>query len=250
MAGAISELARHTLKGNFRRIDPAKARSLILEVADRVLPPYPPDLSEKAERALNRLGVEVRAKTRVTNIQGDRVTVQRGDRVEQIATATVIWAAGVQASPLAKILADATGAALDRACRISVRADLTLPNHPEIFVIGDMALACEPDGKPLPGIAPVAMQQAGSSPTPSAAPPRRTGWGVSIRGQGDDGDHAAVRGRSCVRPKAHRPARLAGVVVHPSDVFGHVPKPAAGLDAMGVELCTRNRAARLIGGRY
>ena len=159
MAGAISELSRLTLKRNFRRIDPAAARILLLEGADRLLPPYPPKLSAKAERALNRFGVEVWTQARVTEIQANRVTVHRGAAVEQIACSTVIWAAGVKASPLGKILADATGVALDRAGRISVQTDLTLPNHPNIFVIGDMALAHGPDGKPFPGIAPVAMQQ-------------------------------------------------------------------------------------------
>jgi len=158
MAGAISELARHTLARNFRRIDPARARVLLIEGADRVLPTYPDDLSAKAERSLKRLGVEVWKKSLVTNIQDGRVTIQKPDGVELLPSETIIWAAGVQASSLGKILAEATGAALDRAGRVAVQPDLTLPGHPEIIVIGDMAI-CQIDGKPLPGIAPVAMQQ-------------------------------------------------------------------------------------------
>lgn len=159
MAGAIAELARQTLRRNFRRIDPAAARILLLEGADRVLPPYPPDLSAKAERSLRRLGVEVWTKARVTEIQPGVVTVDRGGTVERISTATIIWAAGVQASPMGKIVAEATEAVLDHAGRVTVANDLTLPGHPEIFVIGDLAIAKGADGKPLPGIAPVAMQQ-------------------------------------------------------------------------------------------
>jgi NADH dehydrogenase len=159
MAGAISELARQTLKRNFRRIDPAKARIILIEGTDRVLPPYPPNLSAKAERSLNRLGVEVWTNAVVTDIQPTSVTVKRKTGVERPATTTVIWAAGVMASPLGKILADATGAELDRAGRVTVGSDLTLPGHPELFVIGDLALSKDATGKPIPGIAPVAMQQ-------------------------------------------------------------------------------------------
>ena len=159
MAGAISELARHTLRRNFRRINPARARILLVEGADRVLPPYPPRLSAKAQRALQKLGVEVWTNALVTAIRPDSVDIKRPDGVQSLPTTTVIWAAGVEASPLGKILADATGAPIDRAGRVSVGPDLTLPNHPEIFVIGDLALSKDASGKPHPGIAPVAMQQ-------------------------------------------------------------------------------------------
>ncbi|MFL5341321.1 MAG: NAD(P)/FAD-dependent oxidoreductase [Gemmataceae bacterium] len=159
LAGAISELARHTLRRNFRRINPAEARVLLVEGADRVLPPYPADLSTAAEKSLRQLGVEVWTQAKVSDIQPHAVTIQRSTGTEVVPASTVLWAAGVLASPLGKLLADATGAEIDRAGRITVQPDLTLPGHPEIFVIGDMALATGPDGKPLPGIAPVAMQQ-------------------------------------------------------------------------------------------
>jgi NADH:ubiquinone reductase (H+-translocating) len=158
LAGALAELSRFTLRQNFRHIDPASARILLLEGVDRVLPPYPPKLSAKAARALERLGVLVRTNTRVTDIQAGAVTVRSGNHTETIPTRTVLWAAGVDASPLGKVLAEATGAALDRAGRITVEPDLTLPGHPEILVIGDLALSRQ-NGQPLPGVAQVAMQQ-------------------------------------------------------------------------------------------
>jgi NADH:ubiquinone reductase (H+-translocating) len=159
LAGAIGELAHHTLQSNFRHIDPAQARIFLVEGLDRILPPYPPLLSKKAAEALTRLGVTTRTSTIVSDLQPDSATLRFGGQEETIAARTVLWAAGVQASPLGAILARATGAALDRAGRITVLPDLSLPDHPEIFVIGDMALFAQPDGKPLPGVAPVAMQQ-------------------------------------------------------------------------------------------
>jgi NADH dehydrogenase len=159
LAGAIGELAHHTLRGNFHAINPADARILLLEGTERVLPTYPPELSTKATRALARLGVSVRTETMVTDVQPEAVTVGNGQDGERIPAHTVLWAAGVEASPLGRILAKATGAALDRAGRIAVQPDLTLPHHPEIFVIGDLANFSHQTGKPLPGVAPVAMQQ-------------------------------------------------------------------------------------------
>ncbi len=159
LAGALGEIAGQTLRGNFRRIDPSEASVLLLEGADRVLPSYPADLSAKAQAALRRLGVTVRTSARVTEIDAERITARVADRIEIVPVRTVLWAAGVQASPLARGLGEATGAAIDRAGRIKVLPTLLLPGHPEIFVIGDMAAADGPDGKPLPGVAPVAMQQ-------------------------------------------------------------------------------------------
>jgi NADH dehydrogenase len=159
LAGTVAELAHHTLRRNFRSIDPAAARVVLVEGADRVLPPFPPDLSAKAARALADLGVTVRTWAVVTDVQPDAVTVKVAGQEERIPARTVLWAAGVAASPLAKLLADATGAAVDRAGRVIVEPDLTLKGHPELFVLGDMA-HCVQDGKPLPGVATVAMQQA------------------------------------------------------------------------------------------
>ncbi len=159
LAGALGEIARQTLKGNFRRINPAEANVLLVEGADRVLPPFPPDLSKKAQRALERLGVTVRTGLRVTEIDGECVTVKSAAGTEKIQSRTVLWAAGVQASPLARQLGEASGAEVDRGGRVKVTPNLTLPGHPEVFVIGDMAQALAENGKPLPGLAPVAMQQ-------------------------------------------------------------------------------------------
>ncbi len=159
LAGAVGELAHHTLRGNFRSSDPRKARILLLEGVDRVLPPYAPDLSAKAAAALANLGVTVCTGTIVTDITPDGVTVRREGQTRHIPARTVLWGAGVDASRLGKVLAQATGASLDRAGRIAVQPDLTLPGHPEVFVIGDMANFLHQGGKPLPGVAPVAMQQ-------------------------------------------------------------------------------------------
>jgi NADH dehydrogenase len=159
MAGAIAELAHETLRKEFRAIDPARARIVLVEAADRVIPPFQHDLSAKARTALEKLHVEVRTKTQVVGIAPGTVTLKCGEQTEELATHTILWSAGVQASPLAGILAQHTGIELDRGGRIRVQPDLTLAGHPEIFVIGDMALCLDATGKPLPGLAPVAMQQ-------------------------------------------------------------------------------------------
>jgi NADH dehydrogenase len=159
LAGTIGEMAHSTLRGNFRSINPAHARILLLEGLDRILSTYPPKLSDKAVQSLNRLGVTVRTGTIVTDVQPERVTVRSGDNTEVIRTGTILWGAGVDASPLAKELAKATGAEVDRSGRIVVQPDLSLPGHPEVFVIGDMANYPYQGGKPLPGVAQVAMQQ-------------------------------------------------------------------------------------------
>src|SRR5262249_7063383 len=130
MAGSVSELARYTLRRDFRAIDPASARVLLVEGADRVRPPVRPALAENALRARQRLGVEVWTKAIVTDIQPGRVTVKRDGATEVVAAHTVIWGAGVQASPLGRALAEATGAATDRQGRVFVNSDLTVPGHP------------------------------------------------------------------------------------------------------------------------
>jgi NADH dehydrogenase len=159
LAGALAEIARHTLTREFRTIDPAEARILLVEGGPRVLAAYPPELSEKAQASLASLGVETLLNTSVTAVEDGRVTLSRAGGTEKIETETILWAAGVAASPLAAALAAATGAATDRAGRIAVAPDLTLPGHPEIFVLGDMAALADEKGRPLPGVAPVAMQQ-------------------------------------------------------------------------------------------
>ncbi|MDF2388377.1 NAD(P)/FAD-dependent oxidoreductase [Nostoc ellipsosporum NOK] len=159
LAGAIAELAYQTLKEDFRNIDTSETRILLLEGMDRVLPPFAPELSQAAEDSLKQLGVVVQTKTLVTNIENDIVTVKQGDEVREIASKTVLWAAGVKASPMGKVLAERTGVECDRAGRIIVEPDLSIKGHANIFVIGDLANFSHQNGKPLPGVAPVAMQE-------------------------------------------------------------------------------------------
>jgi NADH:ubiquinone reductase (H+-translocating) len=150
MAGAISELARFTLRRDFRHIDPASARVILVEAAPRVLPPFPPELSESALRQLKALHVEVLLNSAVTRLDGGEVDINE----QVIKTRTVIWAAGNKASPLAAML----GAELDRQGRTNVNPDLTIPGHPEIQAVGDMISTTFDGGKPVPGVSPAAMQ--------------------------------------------------------------------------------------------
>lgn len=159
LAGALGEIAHHTLQHNFRHIDPSTATIILIEGTDRLLPPYAPPLAARAAADLQRLGVTVRTHTTVTEIRPDAVVVQSGEVSDTIRTRTVVWAAGVQAVPLAARVAAATGAPVDRAGRLIVQSDCTLPGHPEISVIGDLAHFAHQDGKPLPGVGQVAIQQ-------------------------------------------------------------------------------------------
>ncbi|MBW4562012.1 MAG: NAD(P)/FAD-dependent oxidoreductase [Mojavia pulchra JT2-VF2] len=159
LAGAIAELAYQTLKEDFRNIDTSEARILLLEGMDRILPPFAPELSQEAEKSLKGLGVIVQTKTLVTNIENDIVTIRQGDDIREIASKTILWAAGVKASPMGKVLAERTGAELDRAGRVVVEADLSVKGYSNIFVIGDLANFSHQNGKPLPGVAPVAKQE-------------------------------------------------------------------------------------------
>ena len=162
LAGQIAEIARDTVRRDFRHIDPTTAQILLVEGADRVLTAFSERLSAKAERQLAALGVSVRERRMVVGVDGDGVTVELADGTrEHIGSRTVIWAAGVEASPLAAALAEASGAPLDRAGRITVQPDLTLPGHPEVFALGDMVRVSDGQGGqiPLPGVAPAAMQQ-------------------------------------------------------------------------------------------
>lgn len=159
LSGSLGELVRNTLRENFRHIDPAQARILLLEGLDRVLPSFPPELSAKAEKTLARLGVTVTLRTQVTRIEDGTVTLRTGNRTEQIQARTVLWCAGVKASPLGQILAERAGVPLDRIGRVMVEPDLTLSRYPDIFVIGDLANFSHQRASPLPGLAAVAMQQ-------------------------------------------------------------------------------------------
>jgi NADH:ubiquinone reductase (H+-translocating) len=162
MAGQIAELARSTLRGEFRSIDSRESRVLLIEMADRVLTTFPPSLSRRAARSLASLGVTLLLERTVVGIDEDAVTVSAPDgSTERIAARTAIWAAGVKASSLALRLGELCGAELDRAGRVTVEADLTLPGHPEVLALGDMVRVRSRDGgvQALLGVAPVAMQQ-------------------------------------------------------------------------------------------
>jgi NADH dehydrogenase len=163
MAGTMAEIARHTLPGEFRRFDPSSARILLLEGGPRVLQAMPESLSASAARQLARLGVEVRLDARVVAIDADGLDVQPAQGAAyRIAARCIVWAAGVAASPLGRQLAEATGAQTDRAGRVAVQPDLSLPGHPEISVIGDLAAAQSHapgrEPKPVPGVSPGAKQ--------------------------------------------------------------------------------------------
>ena len=162
MAGQIAELARDTVRRDFRAVDTRTARILLVEAADRVLTTFPPSLSRRAERALERLGVTVLTGTTVTAVDADGVVLDAGGgRSEAVASRTVVWAAGVMASGMAARLGELTGAERDRAGRVTVAPDLTLPGHREVLAIGDMTRVRGTDGQvlALPGVAPVTMQQ-------------------------------------------------------------------------------------------
>ena len=183
MAGQIAELAHRTLRHDFFAINTRRARIVLVDAAGQVLPPFGERLGARAKAELEKLGVEVLLGAMVTNVDERGIEVVYKDgRVDQIAAVTKIWAAGVQASPLTKTLSAQTGAALDRAGRIRVNPDLTLPGYPEVFVVGDMI-----DLDHLPGVAQVAIQAPGTSPrrsrTGSPAGHLRSPSGTSTRGR-------------------------------------------------------------------
>jgi NADH dehydrogenase len=162
MAGQIAEVARDALRGDFREIDTTAARVLLVEAGERILAGFPPSLSRKATVALEELGVTPLTAHTVVDVAEGSVAIQQPDgQVDDVAARTAVWAAGVNASPLAGELGRAAGAEVDRAGRVTVGPDLTLPGHPEVMVLGDMVRVAEPDGTvaPLLGVAPVAMQQ-------------------------------------------------------------------------------------------
>src|SRR5580693_2523553 len=191
LAGTLAEISRHALAHEFRSIDPRRTHILLIEGGPRVLPTYPEDLSRSAEEQLRGLGVEVRTSAMVTLVEPGAVDIEE----TRVPATVVLWAAGVAASPLGKKL----GARVDRAGRVPVQADLSLPGHPEVFVIGDLAAAKDEQGKMLPGVAPVAIQEgkfvaklirkeverAGSNRNPEGAPPLsrslRQGGGLDSR---------------------------------------------------------------------
>ena len=158
LAGGLAEIARETLRHDFRSIHPEEAQIILMEGAPRVLPTYPEDLSAKAHHLVMKLGVEVRTNVRVVGVDREGVSFRTGSGTERLAARTVLWAAGVVVSDFGRRLASRTGAETDKAGRIRVNTDLTIPGHSNIYVVGDLALAHRPDGTQLPGVAQMAMQ--------------------------------------------------------------------------------------------
>lgn len=158
LAGALAEIAQETLRHDFRKINPQEARIILMEGAPRVLGPFPEDLSAKAENLVTHLGVKVIKGVMVTNIDAQGVMFKHGDATETLGAKTVLWAGGVTATAFGRKLAERTHSEADRSGRIKVNGDLTIPNFPDIFIIGDLAHAPDEKGVPLPGVAQVAMQ--------------------------------------------------------------------------------------------
>jgi len=159
LAGAIAEIARQTLKNDFRSIRPEESQIILLDGAPRVLMSFPEDLAEKATRSLTARGVTVRCGARVKDINKEGLTIQRDETLDHITARTVIWAGGVTASSLGQILARRSKADTDKGGRVKVKPDLTIPNYPDIYVIGDLACSVDAQGRPLPGVTQVAVQE-------------------------------------------------------------------------------------------
>ena len=158
LAGALAEIASETLRHDFRAINPQDAQIILMEGGPRVLSAFPEELSAKAEELVTRLGVKVTKSVMVTCIDADGVTYKHGENTDRLTAKTVLWAGGVASTPLGAKLAERTGVETDRSGRIKVNRDLTVPNHPDIFILGDLAHAPDEQGKPLPGVAQVAIQ--------------------------------------------------------------------------------------------
>jgi NADH:ubiquinone reductase (H+-translocating) len=252
MAGQIAELARDTLRHDFRAIDPREGRILLVEVADRVLTSFPPSLSRKAARSLAHLGVTLRLERTVVGIDEHAVTIEApGGATERIPARTVIWAAGVTASGLAARLGELTGAELDRAGRVAVQPDLTLPGHPEVLALGDMVRVRDKDGAPvvLPGVAPVAMQQGRYAARLVTA--RLRGESTEPFRYRDKGNLATIgRARAVADLHAIRlsgfPAWVTWLVVHIFYLIGFQNRLLV-LIRWAFSFVTRDRGARLIG---
>jgi NADH dehydrogenase len=253
MAGQIAELARDTLRRDFRSIDPRTGQIILVEAADRILGTFPPSLSAKAQRSLTRLGVTVLTGHTVTAVDADGVTVENGNgEPQRIQTRTVIWAAGVTASGLATRLAEVTGAERDRAGRVTVEPDLTLPGHPEVFALGDMVRVRDAAGTvtTFPGVAPVAMQQ--GRHVAKAIRARLSGGDARAFRYRDKGNLATI-GRAAAVADV-RGLRLSGLVAWLTWVFVHLwyligfQNRILVLVRWAFSFTTRGRGARLITG--
>jgi NADH dehydrogenase len=246
LAGAFAELSRHVLRRDFRRIDPGQARVVLIEAGPRLLPQLPESLSTSALRQLEGFGVEIRLNAKVADIRRSEVELEDG---QVLAAENIIWAAGIAANPLAAKL----GAACDRAGRVKVLPDLSLPGHPEVFVIGDLAAVADRDGKPVPGVSPAAMQMARhvarlvqhelNTPTTTSAP--RPAFRYRDKGT------MATIGRSAAVAKIGKleltgfPAWLAWLLVHLLFLIGFDNKLTV-LIQWAYSYVTYKRGARII----
>ena len=253
MAGTIAELSRFTLRRDFRSIDTGQARVILVEGQSRILPTFHESLSASAAKALASLGVEVVFDSHVTAITSDHVdvTADAGKQVRRIDAATVVWAAGVKGSPLGKLLAETIGVTVDRAGRVPVGADCSVAGHPELFVVGDLASQQGADGKPLPGVAPVAMQQ--GRYVANVIGRRINGESAPAAFRYHDKGMMATIGRARAVADAHW-MRFTGFVAWLAWLFIHILYLAQFSNRVLVMMqwfwnfVTRNRSARLITG--
>jgi NADH dehydrogenase len=250
LAGAIGELARHTLRRDFRAIDPGNAKVLLVEASSRVLPMYPQSLSRAAHGSLEGLGVDVLTSTVVEEIDTRCVTLRSGSSRERVETSNVLWAAGVRGSRMGRILERRRGAELDDSGRVRVASDCSLPGHPEIFVIGDLAHFPRAQGEALPGVAPVAVQQgryAGRLVRRRLAGREQPPFRFRNRGSlAVIGRAAAVADLGALRFSGY-PAWLLWLFVHIMYLVGFANRALVFLQ-WGYGYVTRNRSARLITG--
>ena len=231
MAGAFAEVARRTLQHDFRRIDPRTSRIVLIEAGPRLLPTFPEALSNYTARSLQRMGVEVELNRKVTGCDAHGVTVD-GGRIE---AATVVWAAGIVASPAAVWI----GAEHDRAGRIKVNADLSVPGRPEIFAVGDTASVSNRDGRPVPGIAPAAKQMGRYVGRGHRRPRARPAGAAAVRLSScgrTRHDRPQVGGGEAWCPAAHRIFGLAVLERRPHLFFDRIAQPLRGRAELAVDL--------------
>ncbi|MDP3856625.1 MAG: NAD(P)/FAD-dependent oxidoreductase [Stagnimonas sp.] len=251
LAGAIGELAHKTLVRDFRAIDPRQTRVLLLEGASRVLPVYPEPLSAAARRHLEQLGVTVLTGALVQAIDADGVRYQQAGVVTELRARTVLWAAGVRASLFGEVLAERTGVAVDRSGRLQVGADCSLPGHPEIFVIGDLARLADAAGRDVPGLAPAAIQQGEYVAGVIAA--RHAGKAARPFRYRDRGSMAVIGMNKAVGDLRH--VRVTGLVGWWLWAFVHLMSLVDGAQRLrvfvqwGWKYCTRRTGDRLITGQ-
>jgi NADH dehydrogenase len=250
LAGSLAELAHFTLRHNFRSIDPASARIFLVEGTDKVLGTFADPLPTKAAAKLQKMGVTVRTGSLVTDIRSDGVALKSGDQTEFLPAHTVLWAAGVRASELGTILAGKAGATLDRAGRVIVQPDLTVPEHPEIFVVGDLANFSHQNGNPLPGVAQVAIQ--GGRYAARLIRARLNGQTLPPFEYHDHGSMATI-GRAAAVAQIWKlklsgyPAWLAWLLIHILFLIEHENRWLV-MFQWAWSYVTRNRSARLITG--